>query len=336
MTDRRIPPDGPDELTPPDAEELASAAALARALDGGRAEPELPEDALEAAALLRASAGTARLGEQRRRELRDELLASLPGRARPRARWPSWLLPLVPVACAAAAYFLLLRREVDESGSGLTSRASTQQAEPAASAPKPPPAAAPAPVAASRAAAAPSETRPELASAKRSAPLAESERSVSAPFADDARRTLTRDIARDASEQRRELLARADDGTMARAYAELDAARSKPALEHSRRTLTELSDALEGRSDDDGRLIRQDLYCRLAETALRLGEPQTALEWTRRGLALDGHPTPLLAQLEALEGDAWAALGDDERAARGYMRALTVHEKLLDEDLDGN
>jgi predicted negative regulator of RcsB-dependent stress response len=81
--------------------------------------------------------------------------------------------------------------------------------------------------------------------------------------------------------------------------------------------------------------VRQDVYCRLAETALRLGEPRAALEWTRRGLDLDGPPTPFLAQLMALEGDAWAALGDDASAATSYMRALQVHEALLDESLDG-
>ena len=330
MTDRHTPLDDPDELSPPDAEEVASAAALARALDGGRAEPELPQDA-QAAALLRASAGTAQLGERRRRQLRDELLASLPARgARRRTRWFGWLLPALPVAGVAIACLLLLRDEPGDSAS--MSKATAEQAEAAASAPM---------VAASPRVSNPSglaqdDEQPQLAAAARGGPLLESERTTQRPLAADARRALTRDIARGANELRRDLLARADDGALSRAYAELEAARSRPALEQSRRSLAELSSALEERTDADGRLIRQDLYCRLAETALRLGEPQTALEWTRRGLALDGQPTPLLAQLEALEGDAWAALGDDERAARGYMRALNVHEKLLDEDLDGH
>src|SRR5688572_21985239 len=117
MTERRTPPDEPDELPPPDAEELASAAALARALDGGRAEPELPQDALETAALLRASAGTARLGERRRRELRSELLASLPARAPRLERWASWLWPLLAAAGVAAAVVVSLRGEPRESAS---------------------------------------------------------------------------------------------------------------------------------------------------------------------------------------------------------------------------
>jgi hypothetical protein len=328
MTKRRAPLDELDERLPDD-EELASAAALARALDGGRAEPELPEDALEAAALLRASAGTARLGERRRRELRDELLASLPARARRGARSARWLLASLPVAGVAAACLLLLREPAGDSASA--SKATSEQAQAPGSAPKV--AATPRPSSAPSAPAL-DDGQPRLAAAARSAPLAQAEGSAQRPLAADARRALTRDIAHGASELRRDLLARANDGAMARAYAELDAARSRPALERSRRTLSELSNALEKRTDDDGRLLRQDLYCRLAETALRLGEPQTALEWTRRGLELDGPPTPLLAQLEALEGDAWAALGDDERAARGYMRALTMHEKMLHEDLD--
>lgn len=330
MTDRRTPLDEPDELPPPDAEELASAAALARALDGGRAEAGLPLDALETAALLRASAGTAQLGERRRRQLREELLASLPPPARHRSRWPSWLLPLLPIAGVAGAWLLLLRNEPSESPP--VPRAAREQAEAATSAPR---VAASPPTSSSPKPAPQGDGQRRLAAAARSAPMSESDGSQG-PLAADARRALTRDIARGASELRRDLLARADDGAVARAYAELDAARARPALEQSRRTLTELSSTLEKRTDDDGRSIRQDVYCRLAETALRLGEPQTALEWTRRGLALDGQPTPLLAQLEALEGDAWAALGDDERAARGYMRALNVHEMLLHEDLDGH
>lgn len=329
MTYRHVPLNEPDELPPPDAEELASAAALARALEGGRSEPELPQDALETAALLRASAGTVQLRERRRRELRDELMASLPARARRHTRWVSWLLPSLSVASVAIACLLLLRPGPHDSAS--LSRAGTDQEGATASAER---------VAASPRASAPSapatEDGQQLAAAARGAPLSESERSAQQPLGAGGRRALTLDIARGASELRRDLLARADDGALAQAYAELDAARSRPELEQSRRSLAELSSTLERRTDDSGRLIRQDLYCRLAETALRLGEPQTALEWTRRGLALDGQPTPLLAQLEALEGDAWAALGDDERAARGYMRALNVHEQLLDENLDGH
>jgi hypothetical protein len=339
MTDQPMP-DEPDELSPPDAEELASAAALARALDGGRAEPELPEDALQTAALLRASAAGARLGEHRQRELRNELLAALPAPARPRPRWASWFFPVLSLASATAAYLLMSRGEPAQpvSADGATARSDRREAvaaahEHGASAPAEPSEPGAPRVAASRAAASRSAGQPATAAARRS--LAESERSPAAPLADGSRQTLTRDIGRDASELRRELLARADDGSRARAYAQLDAARSRPAIERSQRTLVELSDALEGRTDDEGRLIRQDLYCRLAETALRLGEPQTALEWARRGLALDGQPTPLLAQLEALGGDAWTALGDDEQAARSYMRALRMHETLLGEDLDG-
>ena len=391
MTDRRVPLDEPDELSPPDEEEQRSAAALARALDGGRAEPGLPEDALAAAALLRLSAGTARLSEERGREIRAELLGSLPPRAqRPsRPRWLSWLLPLLPLASAAAAYLLFFANE--RGGDTLASRAdralasaeapssvTSAEAPPAARAAASPgaPSAKALPVPASPedlsgaastealsdalgavgsgaaaarrptlAAAQPAATRVERPSAlaKRERAFAEPEpagaerdRAPTPPASDGARRALTEGLERDARELRRALLARTDDAALKRAHADLDAARAKPELRRAQRTLAELSQSLADSPDDaDGRAIRQDLYCRLAETALRLGEPQAALEWTRRGLALDGSPTPFLAQLEALQGDAWAALGDDERAARGYMKALEVHEKLLDEDLDG-
>jgi predicted negative regulator of RcsB-dependent stress response len=135
---------------------------------------------------------------------------------------------------------------------------------------------------------------------------------------------------------RTELLARLNDATLARVHGELDAAQSPDELARSQRGAQGLLETVgAGRSPNDARLIRQDLYCRLAETALRLGEPRAALEWARRGLDLDGPPTPFLAQLMALEGDAWAALGDDASAANSYMKALRTHETLLDESLDG-
>jgi hypothetical protein len=87
---------------------------------------------------------------------------------------------------------------------------------------------------------------------------------------------------------------------------------------------------------DQTRLVRQDLFCRLAETALRLGQPETALRWARQGLDLDGPPTPFLAQLSALEGQARDALGDRDGAAKSYMKALEVNEALLNESLDGD
>jgi hypothetical protein len=143
-------------------------------------------------------------------------------------------------------------------------------------------------------------------------------------------------LDRDARALRSALLERLADPLLARVHAERDAATGRAALEQSGRALVSTLGTLgPDLSDGDARLVRQDLYCRLAETALELGEAQAALEWTRRGLDLNGPPTPFLAQLSALEGDALAALGDDENAARSYLKALQVHETLLHESLDG-
>lgn len=319
MTDERS---ALDELAEPDEEELRSAEALARALDGGRAEPGLPEDALQAAALLRLGAGVARLGEQRQREIREQLLGSLPAPApRPtRASWFGWLLLLVPGAGAAAALVLWLSTGADEGAAPVAARAEQAPLETRG-----------APGASARTAA----PQRALAGAAR-AFEATGQAARGTALDADARRTLGQGLARDALELRRVLLARSGDGALVRAHAELDAAHGRAALARSQRTLTDLAQTLGGDAPEgDERLLRQDLYCRLAETSLRLGQPRAALEWTQRGLALDGAPTPFLAQLEALEGDAWVALGDDDRAAQGYMKALEVHEKLLDENLDG-
>jgi hypothetical protein len=140
----------------------------------------------------------------------------------------------------------------------------------------------------------------------------------------------------DVRAERTQLLARSNDGELSRAHAELDGASSRAELVRSQASLTRLlATAGDGLDADDARQVRQDLYCRLAETALRLREPRAALEWTRRGIDLDGPPSPFLAQLMALEGDALTALGEPSSAAASYMRALRVHEALLDESLDG-
>ena len=159
-----------------------------------------------------------------------------------------------------------------------------------------------------------------------------------APLANQpsARAALT-GLDKEVRAERTQLLARTNDTELSHAHAELDGAQSRAELERSRANLTRLLETTgDGLGADDARQVRQDLYCRLAETALRLGEPRAALEWTRRGIELDGPPSPFLAQLMALEGDALAALGEPSSAANSYMRALRVHEALLDESLDGH
>ncbi|RLB53888.1 MAG: hypothetical protein DRJ42_10640 [Deltaproteobacteria bacterium] len=95
-----------DELSP---EELAEAEALRRALDRGAGDPALPDDALEAAALLRYSAGDDELGEGRMDAILGDVFAEAKVPAQPdeeeakTAPWLGWLKWLFPVGGLAAA-----------------------------------------------------------------------------------------------------------------------------------------------------------------------------------------------------------------------------------------
>jgi hypothetical protein len=84
----------------------------------------------------------------------------------------------------------------------------------------------------------------------------------------------------------------------------------------------------------DRRSLQQDLYWRLAELALRQGQPQQALDWARQGIALAGPPSPFLGLLWQAQGEAQQALGDREGAARSYFEAQSISEALLREDLE--
>jgi hypothetical protein len=340
-----------DELPPldtADEDELRSAAALARALDGGPAEPGLPDGALQAAGLLRLSARGGQLSSERKEQIRQGLLAALPP-ARAREERPSprrwWLLGLPLAGAAAAVSFLLVGLPEPELGVRESAAPRTLTGDPAAASPvlRPSPVSAsaeglaaleqnrqaePARALGVAALSSKGEASAELAAADRGQGLARRLR-------DDGARQAIVGLDEETRRLRNDLLQRLGDPVLTRAHAERDAATGRAALEHSRGALVKTLATLGDLSESDARLVRQDLYCRLAETALALGEAQSALEWTRRGLELDGPPTPFLAQLSALEGDALAQLGDDEGAAKSYSKAMTVQETLLDESLDG-
>jgi tetratricopeptide (TPR) repeat protein len=315
-----------------DEDERRCAAALARALDGGPAEPGMPE--LEAAALLRLSSGGGQLNPARRGEIRRALLAELP-RAPARARWalPRWLVLALPLAGAAAAAVLLLVRtpelELAPRDAAAPIAASQTQSKGTPSEP-----AWEAEPALEGARAARTFAEAPASALKRGA--TEGEPSLASRAGDPVTRQSITGLDRDARVLRSALLARVGSPSLARVHAERDAAMGPAALEQSQRALASALSTLTGDlGDTDARLVRQDLYCRLAQTALELGQAQAALEWTRRGLDLNGPPTAFLAQLSALEGDALAELGDDEGAARSYLKALRVHETLLQDSLDG-
>lgn len=91
----------------PTEDELREAEALARALDRGTGTSELPEDALETAALLRYAHGEGDLADNRKKAIFEDVLAT----AKPRpheeaAKSPAWLVImkwLVPTGVLAAA-----------------------------------------------------------------------------------------------------------------------------------------------------------------------------------------------------------------------------------------
>jgi tetratricopeptide (TPR) repeat protein len=311
-------------LDPPDAEELAAAAALEAALDGRPASAELPDNALETAALLRFSTDQGRLHAGRRGELRDQLFSSLPERPIPPARVPFWRSLWMPLGLLGAAAAVVIGIQVSSQSS--KDAALTSAAAPALSA---------------------DETEADEvvtgeATASRPAPAAEApmeakgRASAAAPLGALAQAAPS-GLAENARNARTRLLPNLQKPTLERAHQLADSARSEPELEAARGALTAIAGNWSAQNLDEAetRWARQDVLCRLAEVALRLGQPRSALEWTRQGLELDGPPSPFLAQLFALDGQAHAQLGDQTAAAASYMKALRVNERLLDEHLGG-
>jgi hypothetical protein len=308
----------------PDAEELSAAEALSQALEGGSAGTHLPEQALETAALLRFSGSRGELRSDRRSEIRAALLASLPARApAPRRRWSIFTLWLPAAVGASLAAVFASRALLGPAAPEATALSQTEAEAPAAAA------APPASLAEAEGAAAPRAA--ELRSqAKGRAQLTELGPAELAQLS-----AATRSY-------RETRIAPLVDGSLARIHDGIDEATSAAELERLAASAGQRgavsSERSIGSAPGDGRapdLLRQDLFCRLAEAALRVGQPDQALEWAKRGIALDGPPNPLLAQLMAIDGQARASLGDRLGAARSYLRALEINETLLDEHLDG-
>jgi hypothetical protein len=79
--------------------------------------------------------------------------------------------------------------------------------------------------------------------------------------------------------------------------------------------------------------LRQDLADRAARLELELGHAQEALDWTQRGLAIEGAPSLLRANLLITEADAWVALGKRGAARQSLLAALEVNQALLTDEL---
>jgi tetratricopeptide (TPR) repeat protein len=312
-------------LDAPDAEELRAAEALGAALEGRSVSPDLPEQALETAALLRFSGAQGELGAERRAEIREALLASLPARAPARRRRFSFLMLWLPAALGAGLAVVFASRALfrsTESSPGAVSQ--TEEATPAGAVASAPQSLAKAEGAVSRGAA---EATGEAQGGARVMELGAAELAQ---------------LTAATQGYRQERITPLVDESVTRIHAEIDRADSAAELDRLGQSALQSGPAASGRSSGralaDARqpdIVRQDLYCRLAEAALRLGQPEQALEWAKRGIDLDGPPNPLLAQLMAIDGQARSSLGDRLGAAKSYLRALDINEALLDEHLDG-
>jgi predicted negative regulator of RcsB-dependent stress response len=84
---------------------------------------------------------------------------------------------------------------------------------------------------------------------------------------------------------------------------------------------------------EDARVVRQDLYYRLAAIELSQSRPEDALRWATTGLDL-GHGTDVFtANLHIARGKALERRGDASGASRDYHDALLITEALLDKAL---
>jgi hypothetical protein len=83
-------------------------------------------------------------------------------------------------------------------------------------------------------------------------------------------------------------------------------------------------------SPGDARIVRQDLYSRLATLETEHAEPKDAVRWATAGLSLGRGEDVFTANLEIVRGRALERLGDANGASRDYHDALVVTEALLD------
>jgi hypothetical protein len=86
---------------------------------------------------------------------------------------------------------------------------------------------------------------------------------------------------------------------------------------------------------DDARIVRQDLYARLATLELGQGQARQAAAWATAGLDLGRGKDVFTTNLLIVRGRAMEQLGDASSASRDYHDALVVTEALLDQSLGG-
>jgi hypothetical protein len=98
------------------------------------------------------------------------------------------------------------------------------------------------------------------------------------------------------------------------------------------RSATE-SKAPKGTNPEDARVVRQDLYYRLAALELSQNKPNDAERWASVGLELGRGTDVFTANLFIARGKALERRGDASGASRDYHDALLITEALLDKSL---
>lgn len=81
------------------------------------------------------------------------------------------------------------------------------------------------------------------------------------------------------------------------------------------------------------RLLRQDLAERSARVALSIGDPEEALRWIERGLAVDRTPSLVLGNLLVGRADVLEVVGRPDEARSSLVEALGVNQALLAREL---
>ena len=81
--------------------------------------------------------------------------------------------------------------------------------------------------------------------------------------------------------------------------------------------------------DEDLRIVRQDLYFRLAGLELAEAAPEKALHWANEGLTLGAREDIFTANLLVVRGQANQALGNDHGAAQDFFEAQRINQVLL-------
>jgi hypothetical protein len=123
-----------------------------------------------------------------------------------------------------------------------------------------------------------------------------------------------------------------------RAQSSADEAQQRGDIVAARKALSEAVAAKvpDSVAQRDGRIVRQDLYYRLALMELQNDAPEHALSWADNGLSLGQARDVFTINLYIARGRAREALGEDVLAGRDYHEALKLSEALLDESLESD